>query len=88
MESLDGEHEELVSEVLDALTEKFKKLPVVNRNILAIATVEAAAMIVATEVNMHAKILGYDKEDAMGRIQEYTSLLFRNAGMAYEDLQE
>ncbi len=88
MDNLEGEHEELVSEVLDALTGKFQKLPVVNRNILAIATVEAAAMVVATEVDLHGRILGYDREDAMGRIQEYASLLFRNAGMAYEDLQQ
>lgn len=85
MDNLEGEHEELASEVLHALTEKFKTLPIVDRNILAIATVEAAALIVATEVADHIKATDGESEDALGRIQEYASLLFRNAAIALQD---
>lgn len=88
MDNLDDEHEDLANEVLDALTEKFKSLPVVDRNILTIATVEAAAMLVATEVERHIEMNEGGSDEALGRIQEYASLLFRSAAIALQDQQD
>lgn len=79
MEDLQDEQKELIEEVLNALKEKFATLPITNRNILAIATVEAAAMIAAVESDTHGQLVGYGRPEVEDRIQEYVDIFRINA---------
>ena len=86
MEDLSDEERVLVEDVLSALTDKFSSLPVMNRNLLAIATVEAAAVVVAVEAESHAELLGYERAEIEDRIEEYIAIFRSYAMQAVSDL--
>lgn len=86
MDDLHEGQKELVEEVLNTLTEKFETMSIMNRNSLAMATVEAAAVIAAVEADSYGQILGYSRPEVENRIQRYVDFFRTNAVGGLSDL--
>lgn len=64
----------LVQEIVDVLLEKFERLPVVDRNTVVIASVEAVAWLAAMEVESCKAKKELTDADARKRFEEYIKL--------------
>ena len=64
----------LVEEIVSHLLEKFERLPTNNKSLIAIATIEATAWIIAVEVVTHAKTHNCEPEDLEDRMEKYIGL--------------
>ena len=63
-----------MEEVFEVLQGKFDGLPTMDRNLIALASLEAIAKVIAKEVHTHAMILGHNRNMAEKRILEYSKL--------------
>ena len=64
----------LVEEIVAHLLEKFERLPTENKSLIALATIEATAWIIAMEVVTHAKTHDCKPEDLEDRTDKYAGL--------------
>lgn len=74
MEPNDACHRHLVAEIVEHLLEKFKRLPVGNRELIVLSTIEAAAWITAMETRAHVKKTGCDAVETDARTKMYIDL--------------
>jgi len=68
------DHRDLVSEIIEHLLEKFKRLPVHNRNLIILATIEATARVTAMETVYYSQKSNCSEDETNSRINEYVAL--------------
>ena len=79
MAEVGGENRPIVQEILDTLLLKFEELPIDDRNLIVIATIEAIAWISAMEAVAYAEKSDNEDETAHSRFADY-NYLFTLAG--------
>lgn len=70
---------EYVQEIVDAVIEKVERLPVEDRNLVLIASIEAIASIAAMESMAHSEGSSDDTAAASSRVAHYVNLFAASA---------
>lgn len=71
---MNGTHSKLVNEIVDLLLSKFEHLPPEERSMIAPATIEAAAWIVAMESTVYCKKNGCNGDEALARAAHFEQM--------------
>ncbi|PCI59613.1 MAG: hypothetical protein COB37_11245 [Kordiimonadales bacterium] len=73
------DQDEMAQNVLNVVLSKIRQLPISDRSLVVIASVEAIAWIAAVETTTHCRNNGLDRTAARERIDEYAMLFVSNA---------
>ena len=79
MPKKDGEPRPVVQGILDVLLAKFEQLPIDDRDLAIVASIEAVAWIAAIEAEVYSAEPGRTRKDAHERFADY-NYLFTMAG--------